>query len=141
MTDKKSVVNEEEHDLSNVSYVIDPSLVESQGRLIGTLLQDRHSLSCPSRTDKRKAPISNEKQIKMISKCCGSKDDFIKFGFPLKEIVFRLLLQKGNKPIGLESLHWDITEEWARPTNPMTISIQSLKRTLDEESSYGFREV
>ena len=77
----------------------------------------------------------------MISKCCGSKDDFIKFGFPLKEIVFRLLLQKGNKPIGLESLHWDITEEWARPTNPMTISIQSLKRTLDEDSSYGFREV
>ena len=34
---------------------------------------------------------------------------------PLKEIVFRLLLKNSNKATSLQSLHWDVTEEWAAP--------------------------
>ena len=59
---------------------------------------------------------------------------------PLKEIVFRLLLKNSNKATSLESLHWDVTEEWAAPTHPMNISVEVMKRILDSDGFYCFKE-
>ena len=60
---------------------------------------------------------------------------------PLREIVFRLLLKAGNKPVSLADLHYALTEDLARPTHPMNISTDVLKRILDKDSYYGFKEV
>ena len=59
---------------------------------------------------------------------------------PLKEIVFRLLLKNSNKATSLRDLHWDVTEEWAAPTHPMNISMEVMKRILDSDSFYCFKE-
>jgi len=126
---------------AEVSYVIDPGMAEAQGRDLGSLLLDRRCHSCRERIEGEESIPTVEQQMKEIARCCSSSEGFIRPGMPMMEIAFRLLLKTGNKVVTLKDLHWDISEEWARPTHPMNISMETLKNILDRDRHYGFREV
>ena len=128
-------------EFANVYYVIDRVEAEAQGRALEALLMSRRCPSCQARIQEGVPIVSAREQMAEIAKCCATSDEFIRPGLSLKEIVFRLLLKEGNRPVALNTLHYALTEEWARPTNPMNISLQTLKRTLDEDTYYGFKEV
>ena len=128
------------HDASKAFYVIDPKLAEAQQRDMSSLLLGRRCPSCVERVLNEKKPPTVRKQIRDMSRCCAQADGFISPDMPLKEIVFRLLLKNSNKATSLESLHWDVTEEWAAPTHPMNISAAVMKRILDSDGFYCFRE-
>ena len=131
----------EGQELTDVYYVIDPEKAEEQGRDLAGLLVSRRCPSCAARIEEEGEIPSAKKQMTEIAKCCSSSDGFVRPGMPLREMVFRLLLKAGNKPVALSDLHYALTEDWARPTHPMNISIDVLKRILDKDSYYGFKEV
>ena len=128
------------HDISKAYYVIDPKMAEAQQRDMSSLLLGRRCPACVERVLNEKKPPTVRKQIRDMSRCCAQAEDFISPAMPLKEIVFRLLLKNSNKATSLRDLHWDVTEEWAAPTHPMNISMEVMKRILDSDSFYCFKE-
>jgi hypothetical protein len=55
-------------------------------------------------------------------------------------MVFRMLLLRGNKPTRLEDLYYDLTEKWASPTRPISITLDNLNRILASDTFYGFSQ-
>ena len=128
------------HDVSRAYYVVDPAQAERQQCDMSALLLSRRCPDCVKRVLNEKKPPTVRRQIRDASRCCAQKDDFIQATMPLKEIVFRLLLKNSNKPTSLRSLHWDVTEEYAAPTHPMNISVDVMKRIIDSDNFYCFKE-
>ncbi len=128
------------HHISKAYYVIDPKMAEAQQRDMSTLLLSRRCPDCVDRVMNEKKPPTVRKQIRDMSRCCAQGDDFISPNLPLKEIVFRLLLKNSNKATSLRDLHWDVTEEYAAPTHPMNLSMEVMKRILDSDNFYCFKE-
>ncbi len=128
------------HGISKAYYVIDPAQAERQQRDMSALLLSRRCPACVERVLNDKKPPTVRKQIRDMSRCCAQADDFIQPTMPLKEIVFRLLLKNSNKATSLQSLHWDVTEEWAAPTHPMNITVEVMKQILDSDNFYCFKE-
>ena len=128
------------HDISKAYYVIDPAQAERDQRDMSALLLSRRCPDCLERVLNEKKPPTVRKQIRDMSRCCAQADDFIAPTMPLKEIVFRLLLKNSNKATSLQSLHWDVTEEWAAPTHPMNITVEVMKQILDSDNFYCFKE-
>jgi len=79
-----------------------------------------------------------ETQIREIARCCSKKEGFITTEMPLLEIAFRTLLALRNRPISLGDLHHQVTEEWATPSNPKSISVEGLKGILARDTFYCF---
>ena len=141
MAQKASEARRGAENLTGVCYVIDPATAEEQQRDLMALLLDRLCAPCADRSRKGKTPITVRRQIRDISRCCASSQEFIRASMPLKEIVFRLLLKGANKPMDLWDLHYAVTEDWGLPTHPMNISMDVMKRILDSDSYYCFKEV
>ena len=141
MTQETIEAQPEGQELTDVYYVIDLEKVEEKGRDLAGLLISRRCPSCAARIEEEGEIPSAKKQMVEIAKHCSSSEGFIRPGMSLLEIVFRLLLKAGSKPVALADLHYALTEDWARPTHPMNFSIDVLKRILDKDSYYGFKEV
>ena len=125
----------------NVYYVIDEEMAEEEGRTLETLLLSRRCSSCRAQMGEKKSITPAKKQMGEIAKCCAKVEDFLSPGMPLRELVFRLLLKGGNKPKSINDLHYALTEDLAWPTHPMNISVDALKRILDLDEYYSFKEV
>ncbi len=122
-------------------YFIDPQRSKELGRSLETMLLSRRCASCRIELSRQPEPPPAEQQIKDIAQCCSTAEDFIRPEMPLLEIVFRTLLAAGNRPHTLEELHYAVTERWATPTNPRSLSAKDLRRILVRDRFYGFREV
>ena len=123
---------------AGVSYFVDIQRAEAEDRALDGVLAARRCSACQNRLGKGSSQPSAANQIKQIGECCAKKEDFIKPGMPLQEIVFRVLLKGGNQPMALQDIHYAVSEEWARPAHPMAIAIDALRRTLDQDRFYGF---
>lgn len=121
-----------------VKYVMDPKILEEQGRSVEALLLAR----VPEEgINKIKALPTLKRQIREIAKIYAKESGFLDPAMPLRELAFRLILKNGNRPTALNDLHWSLTEDWAHPTHPMAISVYALKRIMDSDVYYGFQQV
>ena len=125
----------------NPNYVLDPSRVRQLDRSLAAMLVSRRCPSCQTKLKSSRKLPSEEEHLKQITKCCATKEGFIKPEMPMQELVFRTLLSGGNKPISLERLHYAVTETWYTPLNPRSTSVNGLKLVLDNDDHYGFVEV
>ena len=121
-------------------YWIDPVRFEELNRSLELLLVTRRCSTCLQLPINSGEPPAASEQIRHIVECCANEESFIKPSMPLQEIVFRIILAQGNVPVSLSHLHYQLTEKWATPGNPMNISPEGLKRVLDGDDFYGFRE-
>ena len=48
------------------------------------------------------------------------------------------LLARGNRPMSLSDLHYELTVRWATPSRPIVMTEQRLLRILDSDTYYGF---
>ena len=122
-------------------YVIDPSLARAQGRSLAIILLGHRCESCRERLEANGEIPTEEQHIKEISKCCSTREGFIRPEMPLQDIVLRTLIAEANRPVSLERLHYLVTEGWYSPINPRSLSQDALKRVLDYDEYYGFKEV
>ena len=121
------------------SYWIDPDRFEELKRSMEALLVTRRCSSCLEEEPNIASAPPVDEQIAHISECCAQDESFIRPGMPLQEIVFRMILASGNKPLSAEQLHQQLTEQWATPGNLMNVSVEGLSRVLENDDYYGFR--
>ena len=122
-------------------YYIDPARCAEIDRSLELMLLSRRCRTCLSKEVDVARPPSVKEQIKHIVGCCAKDETFIRPEMPMQEIVFRMLLAGGNAPMSLDDLHYQLTEQWATPGNPMNISKEGLKRVLESDNFYGYSEV
>ncbi len=102
------------------------------------LLLSRLSTACPSfgKTPDEIADASD--LVKEIRAHCAGDSEFIQSSMPLQEIVFRMMLLHGDRPMTLSELHLELTETWSTPLRPITLTVNGLARVLDSDVFYGF---
>ena len=122
-------------------YCISPERLVELNRSLEVLLLTRRCRSCREQPFDVAHPPSVDEQMQHIVECCGLDETFIRPAMPMQEIVFRMLLAQGNRPMSLEAVHYQLTDRWATPGNPMNISQKGLKSILDSDEFYGFREL
>lgn len=122
-------------------YIIDPSRARELGRNLEVLLLSRRCASCKERLARNPEPLPAEEQIREIEECCARAEGFITPEMPMLEILFRTLLSEGNRPMALEELLEVLTERYATPSNPRSITPEGLRRVLNTDFYYCFREL
>ena len=124
-----------------VSFFIDLERCRLMGRSPEQMVFARRCPVCQARlVGVSKLPPA-ERQIRDTAKCCSRKDGFVSTEMPLLEIVFRTLLARGNQPIGLRELHYQVTEQWATPSNPKSVSAEALRAIIARDRYYSFGEL
>lgn len=123
------------------SYVIDPARCADVGRSMEDMLLARRCPKCQEEVMSDPSLRGVDAQVQGIVECCGGQEGYIRPEMPLQEIAFRVIVSRGNKPIGLAELHDVVAEQWATPTSPKNISPEGMRRILNRDRYYCFREV
>ena len=122
----------------NPLYRIDPARARQLGRspeqlIISRLPEGSPSVSRPGRLQPTPAALIEEPR-----RFHELDEEFIRPEMPIKEIVFRTLLTRGNQPMGLQELAAELNDRWATPLRPIAISPRRLQAALDGDAYYGF---
>jgi len=123
------------------SYVVDPARCADFGRSIEDMLLARRCPKCQEEAVNGASLREVDVQVQGIVECCSKQDGYIQSEMPLQEIAFRVILSRGNNPVGLAELHDVVAERWATPTSPKNISPEGMRRILNRDRYYCFREV
>ncbi len=129
-----------EDQLEPVLYYISFERIEQLNRSAVAIVAARRGPSCPSLLQPEHELTDPKKLVTEIAKFCSNEPDFVRHDMPIQEMVFRMLLLRGNKPTLLEELHQDLTEKWASPTRPISITQENLNRVLASDTFYGFSQ-
>ena len=124
----------------NRRYYVSLSRLEELHRSAVHLVAGRLTAACPSYGSPASYP-DPASLIREISEFHGDTDDFIRYDMPIKEIVFRTLLARGNDPMSLSDLHYELTVHRSNALRPIAIDEAHLARVLDSDTYYGFAQV
>ena len=128
-----------EDKLEPVLYYISFERIEQLNRSAVAIVAARRGPSCPSLLQPEHELTDAKKLVGEIAKFCADEPGFVRHDMPIQEMVFRMLLLRGNQPTPLEELYYDLTEKWASPTRPISITQENLNRVLASDTFYGFR--
>ena len=119
------------------SYFIDMNWYQEQGRSFALLAASR---LCPS-SQKKKIPKSETALLNTIKQCCSKWEGFFTPNMPLAEMIFRLFLANGNKPLALEQIQGKLQQRLSDSSEPRDLYISKLKRVINEDRYYGLRPI
>lgn len=120
-------------------YHISLTRLTELNRSAAHLIAARLTEACPSRGE-RPDQLDAETLIREIGEFHGDTPDFIRPDMPIQEIIFRILLARGNNPATLGELHRELTERWSSALRPISIDVERLRRVLNADIYYGFAE-
>ena len=127
--------------LADTEYQFSLERLSELNRSPAPLLLARLNRACPSYG---KTPAESDNPTRLMSEIrrhCPEDDNYIRSEMPLQEIVFRILLLRGDTPTTLGQLHRELTERWSSPLRPITITMTGLARILDHDVFYGFEGI
>ena len=125
------------------SYVIEPALIESQGRSIQVVVVDR---LCEAALAKLKSPDAwrtmSYAQIRRLAReSCAKQDDYLSARHPVLETVFRMLFVAPPSGMSLGDIHETLSALWTTSPWPRHIGIDALRRVLDNAAHFGIATV
>ena len=126
--------NDQDSRSAKIRYYIDMDWYKEQERSFLLLATSR---LCPS--SHKKLPKSEAGLLTIFKQCCSKWDGFLAPSMPLMEIVFRLFLANGNKPLSLEQIQTKLQQQLTDTMGSRDMSIQKLKRIFDYDHFYGVR--
>ena len=121
-------------------YYISFERLAQLNRSAVAILAARRGPSCPSLVQEDHELTDPQKLVEEIAEYCSEEPGFIRPDMPLQEMVFRILLTRRNESTSLRDLHYELTEKWATPIRPISITEQGLRRILSSDTFYGFAQ-
>lgn len=122
----------------NPLYRIDPAQARRLGRSPEQLISSRLPAGSPSAAKPVRQLPNPAALIEEARRFHELDEEYIRPEMPIKEIVFRTLLARGNQPMGLQELAQELNDRWATPLRPLALSPQRLQAALDGDAYYGF---
>ena len=129
---------DEQTETENPTFLISVDRLKQLERSPVHLVAGRLTSNSPSKAKPMKEQDDVKVLIREIAQNFKTDPDFIRSDMPVQEIVFRTLLARGNRPMSLSDLHYELTERWATPIRPIIITEERLLRILDSDTYYGF---
>ena len=125
--------------VGELTYFIDMDAIRALGRSPESMLLERCCDDCRASLASDQDSLSAREVMSNIVGCCSRKEDFITSQMPLMEVAFRVLIARGNDPIGLREFYHIVAEEHATPINPRNVTMEGFRRILERDSYYGVR--
>ena len=129
-----------EDQVEPILYYISFERIQQLNRSAVAIVAARRGPACPSLLQPEHELTDPKILVGEIAKYCSDEPGFVCHDMPIQEVVFRILLLRGNQPTPLKELHYDLTEKWASPTRPISITEESLNRVLASDTFYGFSQ-
>ncbi len=119
-------------------YYISFARVAAFGRSAVAVLAARRVPMSPSMVQEDHELTDPQALVEEIAEFGPQEEDFIRSDMPIKEIVFRMLLARGNRPAPLWELHEELTGKWSTSLRPINVTESGLAKILDQDNYYGF---
>ncbi len=136
--DPQTDMVDEQPEPENPMFLISVDRLKQLDRSPVHLVAGRLASTSPSKSKPIKEMGDVKGLIREIAQNYKNDPNFIRSDMPMQEIIFRTLLARGNRPMSLSDLHYELTERWATPIRPIVITEERLLRILDSDSYYGF---
>lgn len=133
-------------------YAIDLGGFQADSRSLWKVVSSRFCRSCQrkygatsggeSPRSKRPAKAAKEPDpLEVIHSCCSKTTGYLDSNLPIAEAMFRVILARGNRPIGAAEMQSSL-ESWAAPAERhRDLSARALQRILDNATFYNIRRV
>ena len=122
----------------NPMFLISVDRLKQLDRSAVHLVAGRLAATSPSKSKPVKELGDVKGLIREIAQNYKNDPDYIRSEMPVQEIIFRTLLARGNRPMSLSDIHYELTERWATPVRPIVFTEERLLRILDNDTYYGF---
>jgi len=122
----------------NPMFLISVERLKELDRSAVHLVAGRLASTSPSKSKPVKELGDVKGLIREIAQNYKNDPDYIRSEMPVQEIIFRTLLARGNRPMSLSDIHYELTERWATPVRPIVFTEERLLRILDSDIYYGF---
>ena len=122
----------------NPMFLISVDRLKQLDRSAVHLVAGRLAATSPSKAKPVKELGDVKSLIREIAQNYKNDPDYIRSEMPVQEIIFRTLLARGNRPMSLSDIHYELTERWATPVRPIVFTEERLLRILDNDTYYGF---
>ncbi len=129
---------DEQPEKENPMFLISVDRLKQLERSPVHLVAGRLTSTSPSKSKPVKELGDVKGLIREIAQNHKNDADFIRSDMPVQEIIFRTLLARGNRPMSLKDIHYELTERWATPIRPIVFTEERLLRILDSDTYYGF---
>ena len=118
-------------------YHIDPDVAEASGRSLSVLIHHRLCWQCGQGYEEGEAALLEARDfMDQIVAHCAEQEDFLLPDTPMKEAIFRVLLQNGNEPMDAEGISAVLSEKWAMTAFPRDTSPPVIQRLLGNDAYY-----
>ena len=118
-------------------YFIDAEMAQERRRSLPVMIASRQCYMCQQAVDEEElASAEAQDLIGRIVDHCNSVKDYLLDDTPLKEAIFRVLLSRGNEPMGADEISADISERLANATNQRDTRPEVIERLLRHSESY-----
>ena len=119
-------------------YYISFQRLEELRRSPVVLIASRRVATCPSLSKPDFELTDPQSLVNEIAQHYQDDRDYIRTDMPVMEMVFRILLSRKNEPTSLLELHHEVTDRWATPVRPITITETGLQKIMESDNYYGF---
>ena len=117
--------------------IMDADAAAAAGRSLPVLLFRRQCYMCQQGYEESQAVALDSQDLMLqIAAHCAIQQDFLLPDTPLKEAIFRALLENSNEPMSAEDISATLTEKWAMTPFPRDTSPEVIQRLLDNISYY-----
>jgi hypothetical protein len=123
--------------LEGLSYFIDLDYFQESDRSFAAIAWHCLCSACQERSASSLKDVEAVSLVANIKDCCSKAPDFIHSKLPLFEWILRVFLSRGNEPLSLAEL---ATQLATYSDNPVSLPPQTLKRILDNDRYYGFKQ-
>ena len=117
-------------------YFIDAEMAEARRRSLPVMVASRQCYMCQQAVEEEIDSTEAKELIDQIVDHCASANDYLLEDTPLKEAIFRVLLSRGNQPMGANEISVAISEKWVNATNQRNTSPSVIERLLRHGESY-----
>jgi hypothetical protein len=122
---------------TEAQWTIDLNWLKTNGRSFAILAKDTLCTKCRKKLKADAMEAKTGDLLKAIQNCCSKTEDFIPAGLPFLEIIFRIFLANGNKPMTLGELGEELRQ---RPgMDVYRTSVMYLSRLLQDDEYYGIK--
>jgi len=129
---------DEQPEKESPMFLISVDRLKQLDRSAVHLVAGRLASSSPSKSKSMKDLGDVKGLIREIAQNYKNDPTFIRSDMPVQEIIFRTLLARGNRPMSLSHIHYELTERWATPIRPIILTEERLLRIMDSDTYYGF---
>lgn len=120
-------------------WFIDLDWYEKNNRSFFAVTRGHLCPKCQKKLKVKDKGVSTNALLSALKGCCSNSTDFIRYGLPVMESIFRILLSNGNEPMELKEIIDRLGQRTGLGTS--SLSAQTLERILMNDRHYGLRQV